>query len=359
MRIRSGGELVLVRSELPWVTRLVARAVGLADPGPADPGLADPGLADPGSTGAAEADRLDSADADLAAAPSLNLIIEASREPFDRSGLRVVTRGAYSDGRRTLLQDAGGAGFDLLVVAGTELSVRARYRPSRPVRAANLLLRNRFGLLAGQILVHYPVLWRAGWRGRVPLHASVVTTGTSTVLLAGPGGVGKSTVLSAALAAGASATADNLCCADERRCYGIAEPLRTDAAGERGPRTSHGRVDRPFHARAEVLDPDLLVVLQRAAVTEVAEIAPDEAARALIAGTYSAGELRRYWAFAATLALATGSGPAHPPIDAVALQYARRLPCVRVRVGDHAKLELAAVAAGWERQSLGGRGSHG
>ena len=61
---------------------------------------------------------------------------------------------------------------------------------------------------------------------------------------------------------------------------------------------------------------------------------PADAARALVAGTYAAGELRRYWAYAATLALATGRGPAHPPIDAIARALAERVPCVRVRVGE-------------------------
>ena len=31
-----------------------------------------------------------------------------------------------------------------------------------------------------------------------------------------------------------------------------------------------------------------------------------------------AGELRRYWAFAATLALGTGLGGSHPPVEDVA-----------------------------------------
>ena len=44
-------------------------------------------------------------------------------------------------------------------------------------------------------------------------------------------------------------------------------------------------------------------------------LSPDEAARALVAGTYMAGELRRFWPFAATLALATGIGPVHPDVN--------------------------------------------
>jgi hypothetical protein len=130
------------------------------------------------------------------------------------------------------------------------------------------------------------------------------------------------------------ATADNLCAADATSCFGVAEPLRADASGGRGRRTSHGRVSRPFGERAEALTPDRLVVVERGERTSVRHIPPDEAARDLVAGTYAAGELRRYWAFAATLALATGRGPAHPPVGEVAAGYAARLPCIRLRVGD-------------------------
>jgi hypothetical protein len=283
--------------------------------------------------------------------------VQASTAAFPRTGMRIVTRGAYSDGLRTLLLNAAGSGFDLMVEVtaeatnrdqwvdravqltgdpGGRLEITARYRPRLPIRAANLLLNRRFALLVGQLLVHYPVLWRAGWRGRAPLHASVLGTTAGTALLAGPGGVGKSTVLVAALAAGAVATADNLCCADRTSCFGIAEPLRTDLAGAPGSaaRTSHGRVERPLPGRVPVLEPDRVVVLERGPRTEVTPISPAVAARALVAGTYAAGELRRYWAFAAVLALATGCGPVHPPIAAIAAGYAERLPCLRVRVAD-------------------------
>jgi hypothetical protein len=40
-----------------------------------------------------------------------------------------------------------------------------------------------------------------------------------------------------------------------------------------------------------------------------------------------AGELRRYWAFAATLAAGTEIGPEHPPVTSVASAFAAQLPC--------------------------------
>jgi len=348
MRVTSAGEWIAVEAAPVWAGRLIARALGRRP------------VPDSGAGATADDGRA-----------SVRLQVESGSAPFGRAGLRPVTRGAYSDGQRTLLLDAGGSGFDLLLTVDDELlSVTARYRPATRTRAANRLLPDRFALLAGQVLVHYPVLWRAGWRGRVPLHASVVRTSHGTPLLAGPGGVGKSTILLGLLAEGASATADNVCAADERRCYGLAEPLRTDAAaagvdarngdassgggsagagtGDGARRTSHGRIERSMPRRVPVLTPDRLVLLERGPRTEIRPAKPDDLGRALVAGTYAAGELRRYWAFAATLALATGRGPAHPPVTEVAGEYCGRLPCLRVRVGDRATV-TAEQLCGEER----------
>jgi hypothetical protein len=59
----------------------------------------------------------------------------------------------------------------------------------------------------------------------------------------------------------------------------------------------------------------------------------DAAYRALVAGTYAAGELRRYWSLVATLALATGRGPAHPGVEHVAAELTARLPCYQLDLG--------------------------
>jgi hypothetical protein len=47
-----------------------------------------------------------------------------------------------------------------------------------------------------------------------------------------------------------------------------------------------------------------------------------------------AGELRRYWAFAATLALGSGVGAGHPPVQYIAQKLSDRLPCLQVTLGD-------------------------
>jgi len=288
----------------------------------------------------------------IAGTPTVVVELPAERAPFATAGLRRISRDAYGDGVRSVLHNAGGSGFDLQVqVSGEVLYVVARYRPAGPLRAANTLLSTRFTLLAGQILLHYPALWRAGWRGRVPLH--VAAFGSPGVLVAGPAGVGKSTLVAAATSGpvaaatsgpvaaatsgpAAAATsgpiaADNLCAADGLDCYGVAEPVRLEQAGRR---TSHGRGEQELTGRPAMIRPELVAVLERGPRTELVPAEPADAARALIAGTYAAGELRRYWQFAATLALATGTGPAHPPVAAVAGTFAERLPCWRFQVAE-------------------------
>ena len=52
-----------------------------------------------------------------------------------------------------------------------------------------------------------------------------------------------------------------------------------------------------------------------------------------MAGTFTAGELRRFWPLAASLALATDRGPAVPPVEVVAARLVQDLPCVEVRLG--------------------------
>jgi len=81
-----------------------------------------------------------------------------------------------------------------------------------------------------------------------------------------------------------------------------------------------------------VLEPTVLVVLARGTGYRVEACRPETAARALIASTYAAGELRRYWGVHALLALGTGIGPAHPPVSETVTAFASRLRCLRVEL---------------------------
>jgi hypothetical protein len=216
---------------------------------------------------------------------------------------------------------------------------------------AALLLRARFLLLTRAVLMQYPALWRAGLRGRVPLHASAVAVDGRVPLLVGPGGCGRTTMLLAAASRGGRACSDNLVVGDEHGVHGIVEPVRAD--GGSGRRMTHGRREQQLPGRVPELVPDRIVVLRRGVGSQVttAPLAPDQAARVLTAGTFMAGELRRYWQFTATLALGTGLGPAHPPVAAVAGALAARLPATEVtlasqRTGDPSEVLSEPLATG-------------
>ncbi|HEY4993158.1 MAG TPA: hypothetical protein VII33_13875, partial [Nakamurella sp.] len=136
------------------------------------------------------------------AGADVRVTVEASTAPFDTSGWEVLTRGAWRRPGQVVVRDACSSGLDLLVTTtGPTLDVAARWRPPISGRAASAVLRARSALLLRAVLVQYPALWWSGQRGRAPLHASVCTVGDGrTVLIAGPGGVGKSTLVNAELA---------------------------------------------------------------------------------------------------------------------------------------------------------------
>jgi hypothetical protein len=304
--VTTAGERVLVQCSIKWLSALLADA--------------------------AAGELSDAATSD----ETVRLQIEADRRPFDRDGWALIGRGAWASSPRAIIEDACSSGFDLQIdPSGSVLHVVARYRPAPRTRVANMLLGSRFRLLAAQTLLHYPALWWASVRGRVPLHVSVTAGADGVTMIAGPGGVGKSTLLSAGLNHGEIATADNLCACDAHRAYGVVEPLRLDGGRGRGrAAATHGRSEYALPGRVPSLEPDRLVVLRRATGSRASAgpLSPAEAARELVAGTYMAGELRRYWAFAGTLALATGIGPAHPDVCGIAASLADRLPCFEVRM---------------------------
>jgi len=261
--------------------------------------------------------------------------VEASRDPFDTTGWEPVARGAFGNAGSLVLRNLLSTGFDLRVdtdnVGAVPPRFTFRWRPGRRERAMALALRSRFHLLARSALLRYPALWTAGTRGRAPLHASACTAGSNGVaLLAGPGGVGKSTLVAKELAAGGSAICDNVSVSDGATTWGVVEPLRVE--GGSGRRMQHGRHEVHMPGRVPSLVPDRIVVLRRGttAAASVEPCSPDAATRALVTGTYMAQELRRYWAYAATLALGTGIDPAHPPVAEVAATLARDLPATRI-----------------------------
>ncbi len=303
--LETAGVTLDITCDLPWVSRLLNECCGSAL------SKAQPGVA--------------------AAEESLRIHIETSAEPFPTVGLSPITRGAWGGDAEVVLHDVCTSGFDLhLQVENGRATATYRWRPPARSHAAAWLLRSRFHLLARSVLLHYPAMWWASTRGAVPLHAPACTTAGSVVLLAGAPGVGKTTLLLQELADGASAVSDNLTVSDGRDVWGVVEPIRIE--GEEGRRMPHGRRETTLAGRVSSLRPQFVVVVRRGigATAAVRRCSPDDAARTLVASTYMAGELRRYWALAATLSTATQVGEVHPPIALVAAHLTRHLPCIEI-----------------------------
>ena len=285
---------------------------------------------------------------DAGRTPDVMVRVESSHAPFQPPGLAPLTRGAWGDGLRVVLADACGSGLDLLVEPSAEaLTVTARPRPGPTHRALRLAAPGRTELLWRAALLQYPTLWWAAVRGSVPLHVSAARVSDHGVVLAGPGGVGKSTLLSSLAHDDGAPVSDNLCTYDGERLHGLPEPRRVDAGTARALRRTmpHRRVEQPWEGRQQVIRPSLLLVLRRGNGERpiVRPVPPEVAARALVAGTYAAGELRRYWAFAATLALGTGLGPPHPAIVGEAERLAQSIPCLEVMLPARPGTPLAEI----------------
>ena len=298
------GERVVVESSLAWVTELIAEAAG---------------------------GELESRSHD---AGTVHVNVESERAPFATEGWNVLARDARDKGGSVVIRNVCTTGFDLHATC-TELGVdfTYRWRPAARERATGMLLRSRFHLLARAALIQYPALWWAGVEGRAPLHASACTVDGSTPLVTAPSGVGRSTFMLRVLAEGGSVTGDNLSVGDGTTVFGLAEPFRIEGAG--GRRMPHGRQEMPVRQRAPALEPDAVIVLTRGGATATAfsSLSPVAAARSMVTSTYAAGELRRFWAFAATLAAGTGVGPPHPPVMDVASAFSARLPCYALELG--------------------------
>jgi hypothetical protein len=97
------------------------------------------------------------------------------------------------------------------------------------------------------------------------------------------------------------------------------------------------------------LVPDRIVVLTPGPTASILPCSPEHAARVLTTSTYTAGELRRYWTFAAMLAIGTGLGPSHPDVAGVSEKLATSLPCFEVVVDDPARASLSELTSGVER----------
>lgn len=273
----------------------------------------------------------------------LHIRVTRLRQPFELTGLSPVSRSTWAADGRMVMRDVCTSGFDLQLTFHDARPVfEYRWRPPMPSRAAALSLRSRFHLLARAALLQYPAMWWASTQGAVPLHAPVLKSNGVAVLLAGPAGVGKTTLIMREVDRGASATSDNLSVTDGLRCWGVVEPVR--AEGMIGRRMPHGRRETQLKQREDCLIPQLIAVLGRSPNgLAMRRGSPRDAERSLVASTYMAGELRRFWGFAATLAGATDLGPAHPAVTDVAGTLSRRLPSIEVALPERHDVRISDV----------------
>jgi hypothetical protein len=276
--------------------------------------------------------------------PTVVVRVEHDSQPFDVAGWNMLARDAWCRDGAVVMVDACTSGFDLrLRTEGETPEFTYRWRPPARTRLAALALAARARLLARAVLLQYPALWWASTRGRVPMHASAFSGGGVTPLVSGPSGVGKSTLLAAELEAGARAASDNLCVGNGEEAWGVVEPMRLEGAG--GRRMPHGRREAQLPNRVGALEPDCVVLLQRDShmSTRAQRCDAGAAARSLTSNTYMAGELRRYWGFAAALSAGSGIAPVHPPILEVSATFAQRLPCFEVVLSNGDGVRLAEL----------------
>jgi hypothetical protein len=214
-------------------------------------------------------------------------------------------------------------------------------RPARVERKRDRLF---FKLM--YFAIYYPMAWSLlRGRGWGLLHASAVALPSGrAVLLAGMGGVGKSTLgLSLLSRPGARLLSDNLLFHDAHHVYCCPEPVRLDDLAVRGvaaagiepersglPLTAH---PKPTYAlppglRAEAAPPAGVFFLSAAASPACDRIEPDRAARLLAAGNDLAREIEDYRPCAALLdTLAAMRGRPHPAPAASLHTLLERIPC--------------------------------
>ncbi|HEU5306474.1 MAG TPA: hypothetical protein VFW97_04045 [Acidimicrobiia bacterium] len=265
---------------------------------------------------------------------SISVVVEKDHAPFAIDRWSPLARDAWHRDGAVVVHDVCTSGLDLHArVADGVPELRFRRRPPPKTRVAGTVLPARARLLVRCVLLQYPALWWAGTRERVPLHASLLRTGGHDFAIGGPSGSGKSTLIAAEVAAGATSAGDNLCVTDGRVTWGIVEPLRLEDGN--GRRMTHGRRECRLAGRIPALVPDVVALLARGTPgrSDATPIDSRSAGRQLAASTYAAGELRRFWPFAALLALATGAGPVHPPVAAVSRVLADRAATFAVVLG--------------------------
>ena len=184
-------------------------------------------------------------------------------------------------------------------------------------RSLPRLRRRRFTTLL-YYLVYYPCFWWLEHHGEFhPIHAGGVELPDGIVALAGPSGVGKSTLTTGLAASpGGRLLSDTFLLHNGATVRAVPEPLLLDqwsrswlgseAAAALRPIAHRYSLERQgYHWPAAQSSPGgtlaLLVFPQRAATHYVRRLPPGQAQGRIRAGDLIVNDLRRYWAFAAVL----------------------------------------------------------
>jgi hypothetical protein len=246
------------------------------------------------------------------------------------------------------LADMPGLGL-LLRRSGDRLDLRAAYKPNRLIEIARARYR-RLPLASLHqnllyFLLFFPAMALAEERGWVPVHAAGVRRGERSIVLAGLGGSGKTTLALALLDGDDTALlADNIVVVGEQGVRGVPELVRRDARSKSllsetvegklsaSPHLAeHGRrfVDAPGLGSGAP-GPDVVL---HVALGERTEVRPQSAAECVarqLSMDRLALEMNAYQQFRAVLAL---TGLAAPGFAEERLQAAfARAACYRVTV---------------------------
>ncbi|HET6202854.1 MAG TPA: hypothetical protein VFI25_08640 [Planctomycetota bacterium] len=226
--------------------------------------------------------------------------------------------------------------------SGPAFDVAYQYRPSgkKLAKYPDFERKKFFDLM--RYLVWFPIAWHLRrTRGWDMIHASAVRDGERGILIAGPGGAGKTTT-SIALAARAGMTllTENLVFCDGERIYPVYEPIRLtdeslellgDAAGVLRPLDEGGALKKKTMF-VPPADPDssgvrpALVFLTRFSSEGFARVLPPDVACGLIRATNQLTlELNDFYWYAAALDLLFPGG--NDAAERVVESLTRSVPC--------------------------------
>lgn len=213
--------------------------------------------------------------------------------------------------------------------------------------------RNRLFFKMMYYMVYYPMSWHLErTRGWGLLHGSAVAFPTGrAVLLAGMGGVGKSTLALSLLShPGARMVSDNLLYHDEERIYACPEPVRLDAQALAGmaeggiepersdlPATAHPKPTYRVGASRTVdaAGPSAVFFLRFSSRSGVEPLPADRAAEMLAAGDALAREIKDYRPCAALLTmLAAEQGTPQAAPRASLAKLLKNARCAIFKIGE-------------------------